>query len=193
MALSDISQILKVPGKLAYNPNSLSAPFPHGGTALGLTQDVIFKPTRSYEYIREESFGNEVVDVLDLGESVIIAASLRGYDVDAVAQIFPSVVAGTTSGKNTVYYPNPQNTAENQNGTFRAGTLKSASGIKLIFTPDDYISYPALIVYNAVPLVEEAAEIKFSYDEGMIPILFVATRDSSNRLYAWGRLEDLAL
>lgn len=192
MALPDISQILKAPSKIAMGPVSLSTAFPHGGVALGLTQDIVFKPTRAYEMIHEESFGNEVVDVLDLGESVVIAASLRGYDEDAVAQIFPSTISGTVSGKKTVSYPNP-GADPNQDGTFRAGTLKSANGIKLIITPDDYVTYPAILIYNAVPLVEETAEIKFSYEEGMIPMLFIATRDSQNRLYQWGRLEDLSL
>jgi hypothetical protein len=193
MASPDITQILKAPGRLAINPQNLATAWPHGGTGLGLIQDIFLKPSRAYETIREEAFGNEVVDVVDLGESVIIAASLRGFDGDAIGTLFPSTVLATLSGKREVLYPNPSGGTTSAYGTFRAGTFRSGNSVVLMYTPDDYNKYPSLICYRAIPLVEATAEIKFSYEEGMIPVMFQAIRDTSNRLYAWGRLEDLSL
>ena len=79
-------------------------------------------------------------------------------------------------------------------GSFRAGTLKSASAFKLLFTPDDPERHPWVYFPNAIAMVEESADIKLeNADEMTYPAVFYATRDSTARCLVVGRKGDITL
>lgn len=185
MASPDINAVLHVPGRLCVNPTSLATAWPHGGTGLGLVGDVVVKPGQASEHLHEESFGVETIDVLDLGEAWTLAATLRSFDSDAVAAVFPATVTGTTSGKTGVAYPG---------ASYRAGTLRSSNSVSLLFTPDDPGRHDFVYFPRAVPLVDEAAELQRQIaKEQVVAVMFVAIRDSSNRVCLIQRKEDLTL
>jgi len=184
MSSETLSEILHVPGRLCFNPTNLSLTWPHGGTGLGLVKAISVKPMRTYEPIREEAFGQEVIDVLDVGESWILACVFRGLDDDALGKMFPSTGTGTSSARKTITYP----------GSFRAGTLKSDSAFKLLFTPEDEERHPWVYFPNALAMVEETAELMLNIpDELGYPGIFYATRDSQARCVVIGRKGDITL
>jgi len=183
MSAPDIGTILKVPGRLSINCTDLTLPWPHGGTGLGLCKNIAMKPGRAWQKITEESFA-EVEDILDLGESWTLGALLRSDDPDTLQKVFCNTSAGTATGKPVVFYP----------GTFRAGTLRSQSAVSVIFTPDDDEKHRFLVLYKALPLVDESAELRLQMDEELnIPLIFVAIRDAVKGVMAWGFKGDLTL
>lgn len=192
MAAPDLNTIIRCPGRLCINPSAFTAAWPHGGQGLGAVQDIVFKPGRSSTILREESYGNEVYDIVDLGESVVVAAALKSWDADAVAALFPSTTTGSVSRKRGIFYPYPTVQGGTAGGTFRPGTMRSNSAVRLLFTPNDTAKYPGIYLYNALPMVEEAAQIRLTLEEdGLIPVVFYGTRDQSHRVYSVARMEDL--
>jgi hypothetical protein len=184
MATEDLGRLLRVPGKLVKDPSNLGTTFPYGGTQLGAVEDVVVRPRRSSLEITGEEFGPEVLDVLNLGEAWTLGCLLRGFDADALALAFLSTAAGT-SGQKVVNYP----------GSFRAGTLASASSCVLLFAPDDPLLHPAVLFRRAlVRLDQSAALTKAIRDEGVLALIANAIRpaDGDNAV-SWGLLEDLSL
>lgn len=185
--LHNIENILRVPGRLCYNPTSLTTAYPHGGTGLGVVKTVRVKPYKVYHKITAEEFGSEAIDYVDGGESWILGAILRSFDKDALKLIFPSAVTGTITQEAVVAHP-AADTA------IRAGLLMSAKAVKLLFSPDDPARNPFLILYNAIPLIDESAEINLELDSDFtIGMLFAGIRSSAGKVMAMGLKEDLAL
>lgn len=187
MALRDLSLTLKVPGRLVANPADLTVAFPYSGTELGTVRDIVVRPGRAFELIPEEAFGPEPIDALDLGESWVLTVGLRSLDPDALAKAFAATSTGPTSGKADVAYPG---------GTFRAGTLRSSSAIKLLFVPEDVNRHPMVYFPKALPLIDATAEIQLSLaSEVVLAAQFIAVRDDSTppRTALVRRKEDLTL
>jgi len=180
---TDVSQVLRVPGRLCINPTDLATAWPHGGTGLGVVGSIVLEPTSTYQRITAEEFGAEVVDVLDLGETWVLGALCRAWgDNTVLSTLFPSTATGA-SGDKVVNYP----------GSYRAGTLRSSASVKLCFTPRDNRN-PGLLLYKALPLVEEASRLRLgAFNELTIPVLFIGIRDSSARQISIGVLGDLSL
>ena len=184
MAAPDVTRAMRVKGRLCIDPTDFSTAWPHGGTGLGMVRDVAVRNGRMTEQITAEEFGVEVIDVIDLGESWVLAATLREWDADALAKVFPAGKAGATTTERVVEYPK----------SYRAGTLLSSSTVKLLFTPDDQTIHPAVLFYRALPLVEETAELSFQLGlDLVVPVMFVAIRDASANMVQVGLLEDLTV
>ncbi len=184
MSTPDLGAVLHVPGRLCFNPTNLSTAWPHGGTGLGEKKQLVVKPMRSYSTIKEEAFGQEVIDVLDMGESWMLACIFRSLDGDMLGKAFPSTFTGTSSGLKGISYP----------GSFRAGTLKSDSAFKLLFTPDDEDRHPWVYFPNTLMLVDESAELALDIPEELgVSAVFHATRDSTARVVIIGRKGDITL
>ncbi len=45
MGTTDVSQVLRVPGRLCINPTNLATAWPHGGTGLGVVGSSVLEPT----------------------------------------------------------------------------------------------------------------------------------------------------
>lgn len=184
MAAPEVGNILLVPGRLAAGPTDLSLAWPHGGTGLGLVQDVVLRPARTMIFLREEAFGSEITEALDMGEAWILACAARTHDRDLLQRAFASTIAGASSEKRNVTYP----------GTFRAGTLRSTATVKLLFTPDDPDRHDFVILYNAMPYLPPEAEVPLSRSvELTYPVVFQGIRDATDRVVRWGPKEDIAL
>ena len=184
MAGVDIGEILITPGRLCHTPTDLTTAWPHGGTGLGTVKEIAIRPVRNFETIKEEAFGQEVIDVINFCESWVLACIIRTLDDDALGKLFPTTYTGTSSARKGLAYP----------GSFRAGTLGSDSSFKLLFTPDDPDRHPWFYFPNVIAMVEESAEIKLeNTDELTYPAVFYATRDSSARVMVMGRKGDITL
>jgi hypothetical protein len=183
----DVGQYLRVPGRLVVNPTNMSSAAPtYGGTDLGLVRDVAIHPGRGWEVVRDESFGVEANDVLDLGESWSLVAVMRNLTDPVFSTFFPAVATGAVTGKKMVDYPGST--------PFRPGTLRSGSAVKLLFVPDDTERHRFVYFPKALPLVEEAAEIASRLDRELgVPVVFLAIRDASNRACRWALRQDVVL
>lgn len=185
--ITTIQNVIRVPGRLCYAPADLSLPFPHGGISLGIIKSIVIKPYKSYHKITAEEFGNETVDYIDGGESWILGAILRSYDKNALKVLFPSAEEGAQTQETIIKYP-ATNTA------IRAGQLMSAKAVKLLFSPDDTERNPFAIFYNAIPLIDETAEINLQLDiDWSIGVLFAAIRDSNGKAIVIGLKGDFTL
>lgn len=175
--------VVHAPGRLVVGPTDLALAFPHGGTALGLSAEVTFRPGLRGRSVRAEEFGGETIEVVYAGESAVLGALVRGWDADAVNRVWLNSTVGV-SGERYVEYP----------GTTRAGTLGSARSVVLLFSPRDADRTPGVILYRALPLVDQAAALQFAFRrELVVAALFQGIRDATGRVYRAGRLEDLAL
>jgi hypothetical protein len=181
----NIINIKRIPGKLCFNPTDLSLAYPHGGTGLGVVNSVSVKPYASYYPIKAEEFGLETVDYIFGGESWVLGAILRSFDADAIDKLF----MGGSKANAGALIQNPIG------DTQRAGILMSAANsIKLLFSPDDTIRQPFVIFYNAVPLIDETAEMNFELElDWSVGVLFAGIRDADNRIVAAGLKGDFVL
>lgn len=158
--------------------------FPHGGTALGMSAEVIFRPQKAYAEVEAEEYGSEPVEVIEGRESAILGAILRGYDDDAISTIFPNTAVGALSGRRVATYP----------GTVRSGALGSDRAVAILFSPADVEGTPAIYLPRAVPLVDESARLTYALKrEHVVAVLFRAMRDTNGIVYRYGLLEDIAL
>ena len=173
MATPNVVDIIRMPGQLCFGPTDLSLDFPHGGTALGVIKSIVAKPRQTYYNVKAEEWGGEVAETIKGGESWVLGGLLRSFDKDALRILFPASIEGAETQKTVIEHP-AANTA------IRAGNLLSASGIKLLFSPDDTIRIPFVLFRNAIPMIEETALMNIEIDQDWtVPFLFAAIRDSS--------------
>lgn len=184
MATADLNDALNVPGRLSWNPTSVSSAYPHGGTALGFVRGVAVRRVEARRELTDEAFGSEVYDVISCGENWALACIFRSYDADAIGVLFPNTSTGTVAKRKIVATP----------GTNRPGLLLSEKSGKLLFTPLDSDRAPAVLFYKAIPLTDETLEMNKALDKREeYGALFVAVRDSSDRIEQMGLLRDLTL
>jgi hypothetical protein len=184
MATPAARRLLRAPGRLVAGPSSLSGSFPYGGTALGASRAVILKSYGAYYPVTAAELGGEPVEYLERGEIWGCQAFMRGADDDALAALFPNTAAGATTQHKVVSGP----------GTNKAGFRVSARSVVLLFVPDDITRAPAWILYRACPMPAEPTDIQQSAKEEYgFDARFMGIRDTSSRVIAIGRLEDLSL
>jgi hypothetical protein len=187
MAAADLSKALRVPGQLCYVATTgftFTDPFPHGGTALGMTLGAEVRHRETVGPIRDESLGMEIVDLVESGEEFVLAFSLRGSDADALGAVFRNTITGAVSGEPVVVWP----------GARREGVLRSVNRqIALLFSPTDP-EQPAVYLPAAIPmLAEERKLVLHRKEERLILAGFLATRASAANASGIqiGLLEDL--
>ena len=184
MAVSDSGKVLRVGGHLCINPTNLAIDFPHGGTALGMISEAVFQPGLKRYEVTAEEYGGEPIDLVVTSETVIFGCLFRGMDSDAWGTIWEDTRIGKSSGEKVVEYP----------GTIRAGNLASARSVKLLYSPDDVQSDPALLLFAACPILSESAELALAISREMVVrVVFQGIRDASGEVYQFGLLEDLTL
>lgn len=187
MAAIDLGRIVSVPGRLCVGPTDLSLPFPHGGTSLGATRGIVFRPSYRFGEVPYECFGGEAGEVVYLGASGRAAAILRGVDADAWKAIVPETADGPTTQQAGVVTSFP--------GSTRAGAFRSGTAVKLLVSPDDELAHPALILYRAVPWVDPTAALL--WQRGVVQELevgFTALRRASDaRAWQIARLDLVTL
>lgn len=187
MAAPSSGSIIRVPGRLIWGVTNLGIPEPYGGTYLGTTRDQEFIPSPILRPIFNQVWGS-YSDVIYCGEKVLLKAVVRYMDADMLlTAMFKSVSTGSSG---TGFRFRPGGTTANT----RAGTKLSGSSGKLMLAARAPNSHPSIIIYNAVPAMDEAAKLQFSLGEEFgLAVAFYGTPDSSGRVYDVNRLNNLVL
>lgn len=180
MSLHDLTQILNVPGQLAYNPTQagLAQPYPHGGTELGWVRDFHVEELELGAPQRAEELGFAVGwsrGYLSYG----IGFVLQQYDPDALS----------------LYYKTTNFSQNNRLGAL--SITENTPGdvtqlLPLVFSPYD-LSLPGVIVYAPVPYLGPALrKIGWQINRPLeVPMLFMGTTNANGKVIRWGRLENL--
>lgn len=184
MSAANPVNIARVPGRLVLSPTDLSAAFPHGGTKLGTTRDNEFRPRAVYHEEEAEEWAT-TSRVFYCGTKAGFACVLRDWDNDALGIIFPETSTGSVTGDKVV----SQDVNDN---TLRAG--RALTGYVILWSPLAPISRPALLLYNAVPMLDESIRLQLSIKAEMSPaLIFRCLPDSAGRTYAHANIGDLSL
>lgn len=186
MAAPSSGSVQRIPSRLIWNPNNLGAAVPYGGTYLGTCRDLEFTPQPQLRPIWDETSGS-VIDTIYCGEKVLFKTVVRYPDADMISTVAPKSISGT-SGYHWLF--RPMGTTSNT----RAGTsLGTRSGVLLIASRAP-LAHPCLLIYNAVPAIDETTKLQMSLGEEYgLACCFYGTPDSSGRVYDTGFLADLAL
>lgn len=187
MATANVRNIIRLRGRLCLNPTDLTADFPHGGTALGLTRSGIFHPGVKTVLNEAEEWGGVVSKAYYAGEKPFLAAVLREFDNDALAAVFPNTSAGSVTG-DRVITTSPGDDTQN-----RAGYDLTGKAGKLLFSPANPDRHPFILLYYAIPAIQESAELQLSMAQEVgIGVVWWAGVDASDRSVKIGRRADLA-
>lgn len=189
MATASPLRIVEQSGLLYAGVTSLSSAN-YGGTCLGYVKDLEFRFNRRQQIVTAEEWGGAPVDAIDLGDGGIIAGILRGLDPDALNKAFPNTAAGTSSGERVIKGA--------VNGTLRPGNSLYDKAFKLLFAPDDVARGTFIVVYKAIPLVDEAAAMQTRLGAELgVAVAFMAVPDTTTgttkQTYSIGRKEDISL
>lgn len=184
MASAAARRVVRAPGRLVANPTNLAAAFPYGGTELGSTKGLTVRPFAGVFPLTAWELGGAPIEYLHRGAAWGCSGFLRGADDDAIAAIFPNHAAGAVTQHQVVSEP----------GSVAAGHRLSNVSLKLLFVPRDSTRAPAWILYRAIPMLEEQAELEYAVeDEFGIPAVFMGIPDTTGRTFVHGRIEDLSL
>jgi hypothetical protein len=189
VAAPSAQNILRVSGTLVMNPTNLAIAPPHGGTILGLTRSMIFKPGIKTTQVTAEELGGTAVEAYYTGENVVFTAILREFDPDAINAIYPE--ASLASSGDPLFQYQPDGAHQE-----RPGSRLSAKSFKLLFVPKAFDTHPYILIYKALPAVDETVEIMLAFNhEVSIPVMFFGIPDdaSSRKVYQMGRREDISL
>ena len=179
------ANIARVPGRLILTPTSLSTSAPHGGTYLGVTRDQELRVGAKYHMETAEEWGGAPARVFYVGSGkAVFACVMRSFDKDAMA-LLPETSTGAVT-QDTSIAPDV-----NSDST-RAG--RSLSGSLIMFSPIALETQPVVILYNAVPMWDEAARLQLSIKAEMAPaLMFACMPDSQGRTYFVGKIADGSL
>jgi hypothetical protein len=174
MVAPNIDNLYRSPGRLVKNPTALQSPYPHGGVELGIARDILFRPKIQTETLIAEEF-KTAVEVVFTGQMAVIAGVMRTWDNDMMTTLFYGQQIDSRGNIGLNY---------NASGN-RAGKALSSKGIVLLFSPMAVDAQKHILIYNAVPVVDEAFEMKVSLAEELgIPFFFQALPDVYGRVYA---------
>jgi len=178
--------ILRVPGRLCVAPTDLTADFPHGGTALGVTRDMEFRFGYRTSIATAEEWGGVPNRIFYEGETCLLGAVLRDYDGDMIKRIFPNTATASQTNDVTI---NNEIDAGN-----RAGYDLSGLAIKVLFSPLAVDRHQFILLYNAIPVVEETSLFNLSMaDEIGLTVLFYGTPDTNGKVYQIGLRDNMSL
>lgn len=183
MATPAITKVYRSVGALYLSPSDLAAAPPYGGTALGIVNEVrLTAATRSFP-IEAEEYGGEAVDEVYQGRDWTMTATIRGYDDDTLARLFPNTAAGSSSGQRVISEP----------GGLLAGSLLIGRVVSLLYAPFR-TGDPGFLLYQALPNLRLSSSSKFGLDEDLaFDSVWRAIRDASGRTLQIGLVEDLTL
>ena len=179
---------------------NLTAAFPYGGTEIGFCRPATFLWGIKYSPVEAEEFGGATVEYIHMTESAVFTAVLRDYDEDMVETIFPNFASGTDDGvkktdstSTTSGHPVIKGQAHSGATTKQGAPLASTKAGKLLFAPDDADNHEFLVMYNALPMVNESTQLMLTASEwAEIGVVFHALPDSSGKIYQFGRRTDVS-
>ena len=187
MGSVNASKIIKASGRVIINPTEefKNSSFPYGGTEIGNTNLCLLRILGNVYHVNYESLG-ETGEILEANNSYIFACFLRGWDKDAIKNLFVGAYEKGPYTEESVFYA-PGSTTPGQ-------AVSSLKSVKLAYIPDDYLNVPGVIIYNAIPDFETEAEILFQRQtEFGLPLVFYCLRSSNNAILRIGKIFDLPL
>ncbi len=177
--------VLRMPGKLVKSPTSLSTTYPYGGTELGVLRNVMWTPGTKYDRAIAEEWKTAVAAFVE-EERTLVAAVLRSWDNDLLSWVHRNVQ--TSAFGDVGLLGRVQGTGVN-----RAGYDQGDLGAKLLFAPQAPGAHRALLLHNAVPMLDESAELQLSISrEFGLALMFEAFPDATGRTFSFDFLENLA-
>jgi hypothetical protein len=184
MSAGNVNRIIRAPGRLVCSPTDLGAAFPYGGIPLGKSRNMVLKSLSTRFRVYAEGLG-EATDVLEDDQHYVAGCILRGFDDDAVQQLFPfNYSKGAVSGHAMLDVPAGQ-------GPGYSGYTRRKV---LLYVPDNPIDHPALLLYAGIADWAENVELAFQRgDELGLPVAIQCLRDTQSRILKLGRLADLTL
>ena len=184
--MSTTSRIIRAPGRIIVDPTQafLGGVFPYGGTELGAVKGVSLASAASARVVMSEGIGAPS-DILEANHRWAFSSVVRGWDDDAIEQLFPDAYAeGAISQHASMKAP----------GSATPGASAMNRARKIVFVPDDPIHAPAVILYSAVAQLAEGSALSFARDEEVgLAIAWECFVDGSARILEVGRLVDLTL
>lgn len=184
MTAGTASKVIRGPGRLVVAPTNLALPYPYGGKEVGRTKVVVLQFLGQSFKVKQEGLG-EITEVLESDKRFVFSCFLRGFDDDALKQLWEdNYTLGSVTGHSVYEEP----------GVSIPGKTALDRARKILFVPDDLINVPAMILYRAIPDWGESAAINWSRTEELgLPFAAECIRDASNRILKIGRLADLTL
>lgn len=180
MAEPNIARVLSNPGRFILTPTDLTDTDTYGGTVLGFIGQVAHRRSVSSENFAGEEYGEQYVAMVKILGTDVIAATLYQWDADALAIIEQTATASSEDNV-TITYP----------GTKRSGEEEIANGVLLLYAPNDTRN-PALLCFNAVPEVAEAAIIKHALPDRLaVPVVFTLAKGSGGNAWAMDTVSNL--
>lgn len=186
MVAGNVSQILRVPGRIVIDPTDLSAAYPHGGTEVGHVKMVVIQEVGNPPLPVVSELLAEPIDVLDGDNEWVCSFFVRGWDDDAVQQLLPGgYSAGSVSGHSLFSVPGSRTPGQ---------SAIDADEVIVLFVPDSPATARGFILYRAVPVLSDGAELLFQRNEELgLPIMLHCMRDANDNILAIGHFADLSL
>lgn len=181
---------MKVKGTLIASPTDLTIASPYGGTVLGPVRDGrLFLGSRP-QFVEAEEWGGQPVDLIQGRDMAKLACVIRTWDADAIEQAVPHSEDGSSGERLWLYQP-----GKTDSDTVRPGrSLEESYGITLCLAPLAPDRDPFIVLYNAVPAVEESHELWMTLNrEFDLGLAWQGLPDDSGRVLAIGRREDITL
>jgi len=123
-------------------------------------------------------------DVIEGGSIYRFVCVLRGWDNDAIEQLFQDAfVKGDVSQHAVFKAP----------GDRKAGTSAMPRAVRLAYVPDDVEHVSGVVCYNAIPDFTPNESLAFQRATELgLPLTFQCLRDDSGRILEIGRLADIS-
>lgn len=186
MVAPNVRNILRIPGRLVKDPTDLTAAYPHGGTELGIVRDLRWSPGIKTERLSPEEFKTPVAALIT-DEEPVMACTLRTWDNDLLAAIFPNIQ--TSQDGDVGLLGKVAGSSHN-----RPGYDLGNKGFKLLFSPQAVDHHPHLLFYRAVPLFDDTVDLQLSIAEEFgMSLMFVGMPDAQGRTYAKDLRDNLSL
>jgi hypothetical protein len=184
MTAGNASRVIRAPGRLVVAPTNLGVAYPYGGVEVGKTRLVVVRVLGTNVRVESEGLG-EATDVLERQNHFVFSCFLRGWDDDAIEQLWPdNFTVGAATGHAVFDAP----------GRSVPGASMLDRAKVLLYVPDNVAEVPAVLIYRGVPDWSDSAEMAFQRgDELGLPLAVECLRSASGRILKIGRLADLSL
>jgi len=189
MSVGNVSRVLRAPGRLIVDPlddfGDINTSYPYGGTEVGKVNECSLTRSGLPPFPVEYEATGEVGDLLEGDNKWMFACFIRAWDRDAVEQFLSNEYSVGDYTQHAVF---------SVPGDSVPGSSSLGRAVKLAYIPDDEIHVPGALMYVATPNWTADAELAMRrQDEFGIPLTFICTRDSSDRILQVGIIADLSI
>lgn len=180
MSAASTPSILRVPGRLIWNPTDLGQDEPYGGTYLGTVREIEWRPNVQYYDITDEVLA-AVTDTIYVGQGPCELRGIVRYpDPDMLLATAPDVASSGSQGVHWFFNPST--------GTRPGTSLYDNRVGKLLFAPKAADDHPMIIIYKAMPMISPEAVQRWSRSkEYGVEVIFRGSLDSTGRVHDQGQ------